>query len=47
MRFSLRRLFVVVAVIAAILAGVAFLRNLQETILDAYRIWDAARAIEA
>ena len=47
MRFSLRRLFVVVAVIAVILAGVAFLRNLQETILDAYRVWDAARAIEA
>jgi hypothetical protein len=46
-RFSLKRLLVIVAVISVILAGVGFLRNLQNTILDAYRVWDAARALEA
>lgn len=47
MRFSLKRLLILVAVLSVILAGVAVLRNVQNTILDAYRVWDTARALES
>ena len=46
MRFSLKRLLIWVAVLSVVLAGIVFVRKLINVPIDAYRVWNTARALE-